>query len=101
MRRGRTSSIFMTFVARVQNLLQGNFTGTLTNLHHACDRLVIRCAAPFLIGDETGYRPAVTGDDDCLAPLDVVQELGQVSLGLGSLNFAHSWLSTGRIDWSN
>jgi hypothetical protein len=38
---------------------------------------------------DSGYRSTMSGDDYGLPTLDVIEELGKVSFGLRSLNFAH------------
>jgi hypothetical protein len=43
----------------------------------------------------------MAGDDNGFAALDLAEQLGQMGLGIGGLDFAHGkHLSTGRSDWS-
>jgi hypothetical protein len=39
-------------------------------------------------GHDPAYRATMSGDDNGLPTLDVIEKLGKVSLGLGALNFA-------------
>jgi hypothetical protein len=40
-------------------------------------------------GHDPGYRATMSGDDDVLHTLDVMEKLGKVSFGLQGLNFPH------------
>ena len=40
-------------------------------------------------GHDPGYRATMSGDDNGLPTLDVIEKAGKVSLGLRGLNFAH------------
>jgi len=46
---------------------------------------------------DPGDRATMSGDDYGLPTLDVIEELGKVSLGLRGLNFAHA-NSSSRFD---
>jgi hypothetical protein len=43
---------------------------------------------------------AVAGYHDGLATLDLIEQLGQVGLGLGRRYFSHELARIGRFDWS-
>jgi len=53
---------------------------------------------PFGLWDEPCDRAAMPRDDDGLPAFDVIEELRQMRLGLGGLNFTHE--SVFHIDWS-
>jgi hypothetical protein len=40
-------------------------------------------------GHDPGYRATMSGDDNGLPTLDVIEKSGKASLGLRGLNFAH------------
>ena len=68
----------------------------------------VRCRNAFIFDDRSvdlglpqmgfrhdpGYRATMSGDDNCLPALDVIEKLGEVSLGLRGLNFAHNHLTS-------
>src|SRR4029077_12879253 len=49
-------------------------------------------------GHDPGYRATMSGDDNRLPTLDVIKELGKVSLGLRGLNFAHGESPNSLVD---
>jgi hypothetical protein len=49
-------------------------------------------------GHDSGYRATMSGDDNCLPALDVIEKLGEVSLSLRGLNLAHVKALTSRFD---
>lgn len=55
----------------------------------------------FLSRNQVGNRFAVAGDRDRFAALNCAQELCEMGLGFGGLNFAHDLHLTGCFDRSN
>ncbi|HME22247.1 MAG TPA: hypothetical protein VKI44_13055 [Acetobacteraceae bacterium] len=59
----------------------------------------LRLAAPGL-WHQPGDGSAVAGYHDGLATLDLVEQLGEMGLGLGRRYFSHGLAQTGRFYWS-
>lgn len=74
----------------------GNRSGGAAAQRDAGDGLVHFFLATVPLGHEPGDRTTVAGDDQCLSALDIIQQLGEVSLGLGCLDFTHG----GTFNWS-
>jgi hypothetical protein len=53
------------------------------------DGFATTLAAHGVFGDQAGNGPSVPGDDDGFAPLDVIEELGQMDFRFGCLYLAH------------
>jgi hypothetical protein len=53
------------------------------------DGFATTLAAHGVFGDQAGNGPSVPGDDDGFAPLDVIEELGQMDFRFGCLYLAY------------
>jgi hypothetical protein len=93
----KSHSAAVSFVACRQQLCNGDLADPLTQRAEAGDRLVYLGLPALRLGYEAGDRPPVTGDDDSFAALDLVEDLRQVRLCLGGLDFSHIWRQFG---WS-
>jgi hypothetical protein len=72
-----------------------------TQLLQLVERLIDLPLPPLRFGNESCNRTTMPGDDYRLAPLDFIEQAGEMHLGLGGLNFAwHGVFSIGRNDWS-
>src|SRR5258708_2309159 len=89
-RRAQRPSAFAALIARRQELSHRNSLGPFSDLQDSCNSFVDLALPLVRFGHNPGDRAAVPSDDQSFAPLDLVEELRQMSLGLGSLNLAHS-----------
>ena len=68
------------------------------------EELLYRCLAALLIVNggrhQMGYSPAVAGDGDGLALLNLSQEFRQVGFGFCCCDLSHVVTPTGYFDWS-
>ena len=78
----------MTCVTPSENFFDGDRARCFAKLLYIFDRLVDLLLPLMRLGDDASDRPAMPGDDDGLAPLDLVEQLGKVGLCFGRLNFA-------------
>jgi hypothetical protein len=98
MEASRTNGIsIVAFVPGGQELGQGDLSGVLAQRPDALDRAVDLLLPAMSLGHQARDGAAVVGDDDGLAALDVIEELGQMGFGLGDLDFTHGGH---RLDWS-
>ena len=79
----------MSLVFSRDKLVGGHFRGALPQCFYVRDCSVDFGLPQMRFGHDSGYRATMSGDDNRLATLDVIKELGKVSLGLRGLNFAH------------
>jgi hypothetical protein len=70
-------------------LVDGDLSGALPQCFYLQDRPVDFGSPQMRFGHDPGYRTTMSGDDNCLAALDVIEKLGEVSLSLRGLNLAH------------
>jgi hypothetical protein len=91
----------MAFVTRSQNVRDRDARHSFAkhrDLRHSALDFV---SALLRLRHKTRDGTAMAGDDNGFASLDLAQELGQVSLCIGGLNFTHRKpLSVGQFDWS-
>ena len=78
----------MTCVTPSENFFDGDRARCFAKLLYIFERLIDLLLPPMHLGDDAGDRPAMPGDDDGLAALDLVEQLGKVGLCFGRLNFA-------------
>jgi hypothetical protein len=81
----------MAGVARRQQLRNPDLARAPAPLAEAGDRLVDFCLAALGLAHQAGDRPAVTGNDNGLAALDLVEDLRQMGLRLRRRDLAHIW----------
>ena len=86
----------MTCVTPSENFFEGDRVRCFAKLLYIFDRLIDLLLPLMRLGYDARDRPAMPGDDDGLAPLDLVEQLGEVGLCFGRLNFARHAGS----DWS-
>ena len=81
----------MAFVAPTQNLPIARLHARqpIAFFDEFSDRIGARPAFLIPDGDEVGDRFAVSGKDDGFAVLHVSQQLCEMGLGFGCLNFSH------------
>ena len=81
----------MTFVAPCQNFIKGypRRLPPRTLLKETVDGLLPARTLSFFGWDQVGNGLAVARDRYCFAAFDCLEELGEQSLGLRSLYFAH------------
>ncbi len=90
----------MTCVTPSENFFDGHRACCFAKLLYIFDRLIDLLLPLICLGDDASDYPAMPGDDDGLAALDLVEQLGKVGLCFGRLNFArHAAFPIGRIDW--
>jgi hypothetical protein len=79
----------MSLVFSRDKLVDGDLSGALPQCFYVRDRSVDFGLPQIGFRHDPGYRATMSGDDNRLPTLDVIKELGKVSLGLRGLNFAH------------
>jgi hypothetical protein len=89
MYRARTASVLPSFLACGPKFLKGDFTGSLSKLEDTRKRSVDFFLSPIHLGHDPGDGAAVTGNNKRFAPLNVIEQLGQMGFGFGSLDFTH------------
>ena len=82
----------MTLVARSQYLFRRHSDAAppRATLSEALYRLLAGVALLYMSWHQVGYRLAVAGDRNTFAALDRAQQLREMCLGLGGLDFLHS-----------
>jgi hypothetical protein len=80
----------VSLVFSQDKLADGDLSGALPQCFYVPDCSVDFGLPQMRFGHDSGYRATMSGDDNGLATLDVIKELGKVSLGLRGLNFAHA-----------
>jgi hypothetical protein len=63
-------------------LVDGDLSGALPQCFYLQDRPVDFGSPQMRFGHDPGYRTTMSGDDNCLAALDFIEKLGEVSLSL-------------------
>ena len=81
--------MLVSLVFSRDKLLDRDLRGALPQCFNVRDRSVDFGLPQMRFGHDPGYRATMSGDDNCLATLDVIKKSGKVSLGLRGLNFAH------------
>jgi hypothetical protein len=81
-----------------QKLVEGDLSSALTQRLYILDRVIDYRLPPLCLRHDPRYRATMSGDYYGLPALDFIEELGKVSFGLRSLNFAHRDTSAGRFD---
>ncbi len=79
----------MSLVFSRDKLVDGDLSGALLQRPYVRDRPVDFGLPQMRFRHNPGYRATVSGDNNGLPTLYVIEELGKVSLGLRGLNFAH------------
>jgi hypothetical protein len=79
----------VALVAGCQQFRDGDPASAPTQFAEARDRLVDLGLPPLRLWHEPGDRPAVAGDDDGFAALDVVEDLRQMRLRFRGLDLSH------------
>ncbi len=79
----------MSLVFSRDKLVDGDLSGALPQCFYVRDRSVDFGLPQMRFGHDPGYRATMSGDDNRLPTLDVIEKLGKVSLSLRGLNFAH------------
>jgi hypothetical protein len=89
MYRARTASVLPSFLASGPDFLKGDFASSLSKLKDTRERSVHFFLPPIHLGHDPRDRAAVSGNNKRFAPLDVIEQLGQMGFGFGSLDFTH------------
>jgi hypothetical protein len=79
-------------------LVDGDLSGALPQCFYVRDSSIDLGLPQMQFGHDSGYRATMSGDDNCLPALDVIEKLGEVSLSLRGLNLAHVKALTSRFD---
>src|ERR1700751_3584131 len=87
-RRSPAPSVFVAFMTPCQNLLDEDLAGVLAQLLDIGERPVDLLLSTIRLGDDPCDSPAMPGDDDRLAALDLVKQPGQMGLRFRRLDFA-------------
>ena len=82
-------SVFVTLVASRKNFLQRDLPGVTAQRLEIRDGLVDLGLPAIGLGHDARDRTAMARDTDGLASLDLIEDLGQAGLGIGSLDVAH------------
>jgi hypothetical protein len=78
----------MTCVTPSENFFDGDRACCFAKLLYIFDCLVDLLLPLICLGDDASDHTAMPGNDDGLAALDLVEQLGKVGLCFGRLNFA-------------
>jgi hypothetical protein len=76
-------------VFRRDKLVDSDLSGALPQCFYLRDRSIDLGLPQMQFGHDSGYRATMSGDDNCLPALDVIEKLGEVGLSLRGLNLAH------------
>ena len=79
----------MSLVFSREEIVDGDLSSAPPQCFYIRDRSVDFGLPQMHFGHDPGYCATVSGDDDGLPTLDVIEKLGKVSLGLRGLNFTH------------
>jgi len=90
-------SVFVALVAGRENLLQRDLPGVTAQRPDVRDSLVDLGLPAIGLGHDARDRTAMARDTDGLASLHLVEDLGQMGLGVGRLDVAHELR---HFDWS-
>ena len=77
------------FLARGEDFPSSDAGGMAAPRFNARDGMVDFCLSAIGFGDQPGDGTAVPRDNHSFAPLDLIEQLGKVGLGFGSLYLAH------------
>ena len=91
------ASVLVPLVFCRDKLVDGDLSGALPQcfyIDYIDDRSVDLGLPQMGFRHDPGYRATMSGDDNCLPALDVIEKLGEVSLGPRGLNFAHYHLTS-------
>jgi hypothetical protein len=92
MYRARTASVLPSFVSRGPYFLECDPAGSLSKFADTRKGPVDFLLLAVHFRDDPGNSAAMPGDDERLAAFHVIEQLGQVGLGFGSLNLTHKVL---------
>jgi hypothetical protein len=92
------ASVFAPLVPSGEKFVYGDFSRALPKAFDALDRTVDFATALIALGYEARDGTAVAGDNQSLSTLHVIEQLGEMHLGFGGLNFTHDQLPL--FDWS-
>lgn len=81
----------MPFVACRKYLLKAEFSNSLAKRSYVINGLVDFFLAPRLFRHNPCDRLPMSRNNQCFTALDLVEQRGEVSLGFGGLNLAHTW----------
>jgi hypothetical protein len=81
--------LFAAFIASRFYLLERHFARSLSKLSYACSSPGNFVSSGILFGRNSGNGPAVSRDNQCLAPFYIIEKLQKVGLRFGSLDLAH------------
>ena len=88
------ASVLVPLVFCRDKLVDGDLSGALPQCFYIGDRSVDLGLPQMGFRHDPGYRATMSGDDNCLPALNVIEKSGKVSLGLRGLNFAHNHLTS-------
>ena len=86
----------MACVTPSENFFEGNRARLFAKFLDVFNSLIDFLSPAMRLGNNSRYGPAVPGDDDRLAALDLVEQPRKMGFGFGGLNFA----GHDSIDWS-
>jgi hypothetical protein len=89
MHRERRPSELAPFIPGRQQFPYRDSTGALSQLKDRGESLVDFLLPPVNLRHNPRDATPMTRDNQRFAPLDIIQELGQVNLGFRSLNLSH------------
>jgi len=92
------ASISAPFIPSREQLFNSDFAVSLSQSADVRDRFIDFFLSPICLRHDPCDRAAVTGDDESLAPLDIVQQLKQTGFGFGGWNLAHLGFLTSPSD---
>jgi hypothetical protein len=79
----------MALVTSGEQFLDRDRLGVTAQTPDPGDRLVDLGLPARDFGYQSGNGPAMAGDHHCLAALNIIEQLRQMGLGIGGLDFAH------------
>jgi hypothetical protein len=83
------ASVLPSLPARVPEFLKGGFAGSLSKIENTRQRPVDFFLPPTHLGYDSGDGASMTGNNNRFAKLHVIEQLGQMGFGFGSLDFTH------------
>jgi hypothetical protein len=85
------ASVSASLISRRSEFRGGDFSGSLSKIADARNGFIDFFLPQVRLGHDPRYGPAMTSDNERLAALHVVKQLGQMGFRLGGLNLAHNF----------
>src|SRR3954447_16444653 len=99
--RAQTALVLPSFLACGLNFLKCDFAGSLSKFEDTRQRSIDFFLPSIHLGHDPGNGAAMAGNDERFPPLHVIEQLGQMGFGFGSLDFTHLSFLTSQFDWFN